>query len=287
MKKTVVLSVLALLCLVSAGCSRDAVLTDGLRHCESVLAYDGGLLIANFGTEELNPLNNEGKGYILYYDGKEMHDFIPADGRLSAPKGMNVIGRWLTVADVRKLVAYNLADRSAEPVTITMPEGNVFVNHIVTVGDMLLVSVTNTGNIYAVELDSVAGPDAGSMELYTNVPGANGMLFDHGTLYVASYSPDGTPTEANVIYRIADMSNPVAEPVTSRSGQYDGLAMYGGRLYFTDWVDGFVGSMDVATGEVTRLETSVPLSGPAETDVWDGRLCVPDLAGSAVHLIGL
>lgn len=29
--------------------------------------YNGGILIANFGTEQLNPLNAEGKGYILYY----------------------------------------------------------------------------------------------------------------------------------------------------------------------------------------------------------------------------
>ncbi len=288
MKRTIVLSVVPLLLsLLAVGCSRDKVLTEGLRYCESVLAYDGGLLIANFGSDELNPLNSEGKGYILYYDGSGMRTFIPADGTLSAPKGMNVTGGWLTVADVNKLVAFSLRDRSAEPVVIPMPEGEVFVNHIVTVDDMLLVSVTNTGNIYALDIDSVTGPDAASLELYTNVPGANGMLFDRGTLYVASYSPEGVPTGQNVIYRIADMANPVAEPVSSRTGQYDGLAMYGGKLYFTDWTDGFVGCMDVATGDIVRVETAAPLAGPAEIDVWDGRLCVPDLAGSAVHLIGL
>ena len=86
MKKTIVLSVVPLLLsLLAVGCSRDKVLTEGLRYCESVLAYDGGLLIANFGSDELNPLNSEGKGYILYYDG---FDDFPWPGRNKARRGI-------------------------------------------------------------------------------------------------------------------------------------------------------------------------------------------------------
>ena len=45
--------------------------TDGIRYCESTYPYEGGMLIANFGTEQLNPLNSEGKGYIVWHkDGK-------------------------------------------------------------------------------------------------------------------------------------------------------------------------------------------------------------------------
>ena len=43
------------------------VVNEGIRFCESTYPYDGGILIANFGTEQLNPLNTDGKGYILYY----------------------------------------------------------------------------------------------------------------------------------------------------------------------------------------------------------------------------
>lgn len=37
----------------------ERVITDGIRFCESTYPYQGGLLIANFGTEQLNPLNDE------------------------------------------------------------------------------------------------------------------------------------------------------------------------------------------------------------------------------------
>ena len=64
---------LAILLLTSACTQKKAVsqapvvVQEGVRFCESTYPYDGGLLIANFGTEQLNPLNTEGKGYILHY----------------------------------------------------------------------------------------------------------------------------------------------------------------------------------------------------------------------------
>lgn len=36
-----------------------AIVQDGIRFCESTYPYNGGILIANFGTSELNPLNSE------------------------------------------------------------------------------------------------------------------------------------------------------------------------------------------------------------------------------------
>lgn len=123
------------------------VIDKGIRYCESTYPYDGGLLIANFGTEQLNPLNTEGKGYIvLHKDGKN-EVLIPADGHLSAPKGMLVRDGYLYVCDVNKVMVYNLADKAAEPRTIALPEGNLFANDLVSEGDYLYVSVTNTDRI--------------------------------------------------------------------------------------------------------------------------------------------
>ena len=66
-----------------------AVIEDGIRFCESTLPYGDGVLIANFGTDELNPLNSEGKGYIvLWKEGEGVRTVVPADGNLAAPKGM-------------------------------------------------------------------------------------------------------------------------------------------------------------------------------------------------------
>ncbi len=58
-------------------------------------------------------------------------------------------------------------------------------------------------------------------------------------MYIASYPPDGVTTQDNVIYRIDNISTPVATKLFDRPGQYDGLALSGdgSRLYFTNWVD--------------------------------------------------
>ena len=64
------------------------IVNENIRYCESTYPYNGGILIANFGTEQLNPLNAEGKGYILYYKNGKMDTLVPADGNLNAPKGM-------------------------------------------------------------------------------------------------------------------------------------------------------------------------------------------------------
>ena len=182
------------------------VIDKGIRYCESTYPYDGGLLIANFGTEQLNPLNTEGKGYIvLHKDGKN-EVLIPADGHLSAPKGMLVRDGYLYVCDVNKVMVYNLADKAAEPRTIALPEGNLFANDLVSEGDYLYVSVTNTDRIFRVDISRPGQP--GQPQEWLSVAGPNGLLLHEGSLYVASYPADGRTTDAHVVYRIADLKNP-------------------------------------------------------------------------------
>ena len=114
-----------------------SVVNDGLRFCESTLPYNNGILVANFGTAELNPLNNEGKGYIMYYKDGKTETFIPTDGNLSAPKGMLAQGDRLFVCDVNKIVVYNTVNKASKPVVITLPEGHLFVNDL----GMLLLQI--------------------------------------------------------------------------------------------------------------------------------------------------
>ena len=58
------------------------IVNENIRYCESTYPYNGGILIANFGTEQLNPLNAEGKGYILYYKNTRVRVRVPLPVRL-------------------------------------------------------------------------------------------------------------------------------------------------------------------------------------------------------------
>lgn len=263
------------------------VIDKGIRYCESTYPYDGGLLIANFGTEQLNPLNTEGKGYIvLHKDGKN-GVLIPADGHLSAPKGMLVRDGYLYVCDVNKVMVYNLADKAAEPRTIALPEGNLFANDLVSEGDYLYVSVTNTDRIFRVDISRPGQP--GQPQEWLSVAGPNGLLLHKGSLYVASYPADGRTTDAHVVYRIADLKNPVAEKWMEMPGQYDGLAVAsdGKALYVTNWTPAQVSRIDLNTRQLSPLDLKLPqaLVGPADITVTGGYLYIPDLPNSRVVVV--
>lgn len=263
------------------------VIDKGIRYCESTYPYDGGLLIANFGTEQLNPLNTEGKGYIvLHKDGKN-EVLIPADGHLSAPKGMLVRDGYLYVCDVNKVMVYNLADKAAEPRTIALPEGNLFANDLVSEGDYLYVSVTNTDRIFRVDISRPGQP--GQPQEWLSVAGPNGLLLHEGSLYVASYPADGRTTDAHVVYRIADLKNPVAEKWMEMPGQYDGLAVAsdGKALYVTNWTPAQVSRIDLNTRQISPLDLKLPqaLVGPADITVTGGYLYIPDLPNSRVVVV--
>lgn len=263
------------------------VIDKGIRYCESTCPYDGGLLIANFGTEQLNPLNTEGKGYIvLHKDGKN-EVLIPADGHLSAPKGMLVRDGYLYVCDVNKVMVYNLADKAAEPRTIALPEGNLFANDLVSEGGYLYVSVTNTDRIFRVDISRPGQP--GQPQEWLSVAGPNGLLLHEGSLYVASYPADGRTTDAHVVYRIADLQNPVAEKWMEVPGQYDGLAVAsdGKALYVTNWTPAQVSRIDLNTRQLSPLDLKLPqaLVGPADITVTGGYLYIPDLPNSRVVVV--
>lgn len=290
MKKSMLtpLSMAAALLLTACGTPPEkpeiTIFADGLRFCESTYPYDGGLLVANFGSSQLDPLNSEGKGYVVFYKDGASEVLIPADGNLSGARGMYVRGSHLFICDVNKIVVYNLAAKEEAPQVIALPEGEAFVNDLAADGDTLYASVTNTGHIFRLDIADPA--HVGVPELWLSIPGPNGLVIRDGAMYVATYSPDGEAKSDNVIYRIGDLSNPVAEPFVNVPGQYDGIAFSGdGKwLYVTNWTPAGVSRIDMQTREITPVELTLeqPLAGPADMTVADGMVYVPDLPNSRV-----
>ena len=274
-------------CLLAATVSAQTVVNvidNGIRYCESTLPYDGGILIANFGSTQLDPLNTEGRGYVVFYKDGASEVLIPADGNLSGPRGMYLREGYLFICDVNKIVVYNLAAKDEAPRVIELPEGEAFVNDLAADGNDLYASVTNTGHIFRLDITDPA--QAGTPELWLSVPGPNGLVIRDGAMYVASYSPDGEAKSEHVIYRIGDLQNPVAEPFVTLPGQYDGIAFSsdGKSLYVTNWAPAGLSRIDMQTRTVepVALTLDQPLVGPADMTVSDGTLYVPDLPNSRV-----
>jgi len=277
--------------------SSGMTFTEGLKFCEGTVPYRNMILVSNFGGYELNPMNTAGKGYIMAIDGDKAHNFIPSDGLLSAPKGMCIHGNRLFIADVNKVVVYNLRSLKEKPITIQFPEGDDFVNDIVAVSDIILVSVTNTGRLYGIDASNPERLAETRPQFMGNVPGANGMVVNGNMLYIASYNPSGTPTQQNIIYAY-DLSSPNGEivPLSEdvQPGQYDGIAISEDlqTLYFTSWAAGDTPSTvyvyDIAKKQpIKTINFGIPFNGPADISIKGGYLWVPDLPESKVYRIPL
>ena len=264
--------------------SQTTVIGDGLKFCESVLIDSDRIIVPNFGGEELNPLNTEGQGYIAIISDTTTSTLIPASGVLSAPKGTLIKDNRLFIADVNKLVVYNMDSLSVAPQVISFPEGDIFVNDIAASGNRLFITVTNSGNIYSLEINPGEAVDSSALTFYTNVPGANGIVINGNTMYIASYPADGITTEDNVIYVIEDINTPEITKLTDKAGQYDGLALNedGTKLYYTSWVNGEVGYYDFATKAMVPIDLGIKLDGPARIAYSNGKLYIPDLPNSNV-----
>ncbi len=290
MKKTTLTSLSLMAVLLFSGCGSQperrsvSIFDEGLRYCESTYPYDGGILIANFGSTQLDPLNSEGRGYVVFYRDGASEVLIPADGNLSGPRGMYLRDGHLFICDVNKIVAYDLENLEAVPQTIALPEGEAFVNDLAADGNNLYVSVTNTGHIFRLDISDPA--QAGTPELWLEIPGPNGLVIRDGVMYAACYSPDGEARSEHIIYRIPDLQNPVAEPFVTLPGQYDGIAFSsdGQSLYVTNWAPAGVSRIDLQsrTVEPVGLSLEQPLVGPADMTVSEGTVYVPDLPNSRV-----
>ncbi len=293
MKRDLLLAA-AILAIATSCAGGDKVLQttiydEGLRFCEGTVPYGSTILVSNFGTEEFNSLNSEGKGYIAQIDGQGVETLIAADGNLSAPKGMATKDDYLYIADVSKVVIYNLKERGGAPVVINMPEGDIFVNDIAISGDNAYISVTNSGKIFKLDISSPAQISAEDLTHYADVVGANGIVIDEGTMYIVSYPVDRQMKPENIIYMIEDIDEPVVTKFLERPGLYDGVAKSGNKLYFTSWADCEFGYIDMESKEVTieKFDQSVVITGPADISLLDGAIYLPDLLNSRVVKIEL
>lgn len=273
---------------VAASPVKATVISSGLKFCEGSVVYGNSLLVSNFGTTDLNPLNTEGKGYIVKVDGAKSEVFIAADGHLSGPKGMAISEDRLFIADVGKVVVYNLKNKAEAPQSITLPDGNLYANDVVISGSTAYISVTNTGKIFKLNLSKPEALSAADLSEYATVVGANGLLLDNKRMYIASYPADGVTTADNVIYIIGDLANPNPEKFITREGQYDGVAIAGNKLYFSSWVNGEIGYVDMTTKKVEIvLIEAAKLTGPADITILKDKLYIPNLPASEVVVIPL
>lgn len=257
----------------------DAGLTvfqDGIERAESVLPYDGGLLISNFG--------GQNGGYILYRKDGVTETLIPPGNALTMPTGMAVKDQTLFVCDGDRVRVFDLKQPDTEARTIRFAEAGHLANDTAVYGDTLYITVTDQDRIYRLDISDISRLGESVPVEWATVPGPNGIAVAGGVVYIASIPHDyATPDVENVIYRIRDWNNPVPEVVVDEPGLYDGIAVSedGETLYYSDWNTAAVSAFHVQTGKQETLYQEAGM-GPADIVQEGGVLYVPDLPGSRI-----
>ena len=266
-KQFFVASVLWGITILSAQAAGPSRVIEGFASPESVLKDPQRpyVYVSNVG-KELRPTAKDGDGFIsrLSARGDILEKrYLPVEGTLNAPKGMAMIRRTLFVADIDRIVGFNVDTRQQVFVLDFSAEGTRFLNDLTVIDDKtLMVSATDKGTIYQVSL-------AGSPRIRTvarGIEGVNGLYFDpdSGRIYVVSFGENG---HVGVLQQGKEGWRYHA--LTGSIGQLDGVALLSDReVLFSDWQHASEGTplgvYHLRTGKVSFLSLGVSVDGPAD-----------------------
>jgi len=256
-----------------------------LSHPESVISDGQFLYVTNMGKGG-DPTARDGDGYIskLSLDGKVI-DSSFGDVKLNAPKGTAIVRGMLYVADINRIMGFELIN-GRKLVEINLGSaGTNFANDLaVKDAFTLFVSATDIGKVFEVNIRS------GNVTAVADVKGANGLTYDKATnrLYVCSFNFENMQGgEIGVVSWKNQV--PAYEKIDGIQGAFDGLALIDDHtLIVSDWgaMDhpaGFVEKFDITTKKVTKLDWPV-IFGPADFyyDAKGNRLIIPVLVGEKI-----
>lgn len=289
----------AVLLLASSGVhAQSTQFLDAFAHPESVVidAGTGTAYVSNIGTD-LAPMAKDGDGFIskVTPDGIiESLRFLPRDSTeaLHAPKGMAILAGTLYVADVDRIVGFDLSTRAQVFAVDLSGFGTQFLNDLAVFdGRTLLASATDIGTVFRVPV----GDPPEATVLVEGIEGVNGVHVDSdNVLYTVSFGGDGglrqipldayaTPTGSTAL-------------LSTEGTQLDGLALLpDGRILVSDWTgddETNAGAMRVfipGRESLRSLPMPEPVQGPADFyyDAEASLLWVPALPESRVVIMPL
>ncbi len=257
------------------------IITNGVSYSESVLPYEGGLLVSNFGRLDIDGHLEEKLGHVTYIKDGKVRGVIQ-EGVLSKPTAMIVKDGVLYICDNDNIKLFDVQRPGKILQQIAAPKGYKVTNALALDGDTLYLTMTNPGAIYKMDVTDARNP--GKLKLWTKLAGANGITVKDGVAYVVTIPVDyKTLDDKFVVYSISGEKHPTIERFRDVPALYDGAALNegGSKLYVSDWSTGSVRAIDVATKEEQVVYEEAGI-GPADIAVADGKVFIPDLVHSRI-----
>ena len=301
MKKFLLSFLLFVCCFTLTLQSHAAVMPDtseireGIRFSECVRPYNGGVLIANYGSQHKMPAIHEIKGYILYRKDGQTKTLIPP-GLLQYPSGMAVKDDHLFVCDGYHLRVYNLLQPEKAPQTVKFPKP-YWLKAAVVDGNTLYVSSNNMGQIFTLDISHPEKMGRVQPKKWLELQGVECMAVGNGVMYITAPPENGPDTEEadmeNIIYRVSDLGHPQTEKFISKkvysgnpaadknvSVYYEGITLSEDNhaLYVADHrvKTGAILVIDIGTKEMRTIYEAEGLD-PADLTLTDKALFIPDM----------
>ena len=273
---------------------------EGIRFSECVRPYNGGVLIANYGSRHKMPGIDEIKGYILYRKNGQTRTLIPP-GVLQYPSGMAVKDDYLFVCDGEHLRVYDLRHTEITPQTITFPKP-YWLKAAAIDGNTLYVTSDNVGQIFSLDITHPENMNRVQPKKWLELQGVKCMAVGDGVMYITALPEDGPDVDEtkveNIIYRVRNLKHPKAEKFFSKkmysgnpaadkniSVYYEGITLSEDNyaLYVTDHrvKTGAIHVIDIGTGEMRVIYEAEGLD-PSDLTQAEKALFIPDMKNHRV-----
>lgn len=278
--------VLVLVTFIVASCRSKTVITSNLRHPYAMCEYDGGILISNFGGDAVDYNNTKATGFVTYYKNGSNRVVISAGNGLYSPKGMAVKESFLFVADVNKIVVFDL-DGYKKVDEIEFPQGDAFVGDLLVMGNALFASVANYDRIYLLDITAPRQIDHTSLLEYVELPCPSTLKLMGEYILVSSNSFGKADREDKIIHIIDDLGNPSIRPIIHEHGDYQGLAFSPNktRLIFCNQErNGYIGNLVFENGEYSYEQVTDDKSLLNSLLLLDGKMYICDLLNSKIYI---
>ena len=235
----------------------------GFQNPESVIAYKNHLFVSNTGLK-LEPLAKDGDGYISMLsreDGKIIELKFIAD--LNSPKGMFIKKGILYVADVDKVLGFDIATKKKVFEADLSPYGVSYANDITRAFRGMFVSATLKNAIFKIKTNGKIK----ELKIKGAFYGANGLDRKRvGKLAIANF---GDQNQSNGSFgKIGLITKKYKE--FHKSGIYDGIIRKCGKLYITDWVNQnenkgrLIVSKRNSKKGLNEIQLEHPIGGPSD-----------------------
>ena len=237
------------------------------KHPESIYILGDRIFVSCVG-DELKPTDKDGDGalYEINRKGIVVQENAFPEVKLDAPKGMAALGNILYVTDIDRVVGIDTTTGKQVANIDLSAEKMSFLNDLVANKDgKLYASSTDTNQILLID------PVEKSYTVLQTTPtitGPNGITLnpEQTILYVAGYAktPEGAPS--GQLWAL-DLKNQEATCLNDIKGEFDGIALLGESLLFSDWQKnghpGAIRALNLETKAISDL-SKIDLQGTAD-----------------------